>query len=135
MQNTGTQLKHSTVFNGDETVLVVDDIESVRSFLSDALPMFGYSVICAEDGMDGLKKFRENKDRINVLLLDVVMPKLNGVELFKEISKVEPNIKALFMSGENGSLDSYNLQDKIKCISKPFEIMTLLREMRGVLDS
>jgi DNA-binding response OmpR family regulator len=113
----------------------VDDIESVRSFLNDALPMFGYSVICAEDGMDGLEKFRENKNRIHVLLLDVVMPKLNGIELFKEINKVEPNIKALFMSGEKGSLDSYNLQDKIKCISKPFEIMTLLREMRGVLDS
>ena len=135
MTDAGIQLTCSTVFNGNETVLVVDDIESVRSFLNDALPLFGYSVICAEDGMDGLEKFRENKDRINVLLLDVVMPKLNGVELFKEINKVEPNIKALFMSGENGSLDSYNLQDKIKCISKPFEIMTLLREMRGVLDS
>ena len=135
MTDAGIQLTCSTVFNGNETVLVVDDIESVRSFLNDALPLFGYSVICAEDGMDGLKKFRENKDRINVLLLDVVMPKLNGVELLKEINKAEPNIKALFMSGENGSLDSYNLQDKIKCISKPFEIMTLLREMRGVLDS
>ena len=135
MTDAGIQLTCSTVFNGNETVLVVDDIESVRSFLNDALPLFGYSVICAEDGMDGLEKFRENKDRINVLLLDVVMPKLNGVELFKEINKAEPNIKALFMSGENGSLDSYNLQDKIKCISKPFEIMTLLREMRGVLDS
>ncbi|MFZ2198345.1 MAG: response regulator [Thermodesulfovibrionales bacterium] len=135
MTDAGIQLTCSTVFNGDETVLVVDDIESVRCFLNDALPLFGYSVICAEDGMDGLKKFRENKDRINVLLLDVVMPKLNGVELFKEINKIEPNIKALFMSGENGSLDSHNLQDKIKCISKPFEIMTLLREMRGVLDS
>ena len=135
MTDAGIQLTCSTVFNGNETVLVVDDIESVRSFLNDALPLFGYSVICAEDGMDGLEKFRENKDRINVLLLDVVMPKLNGVELFKEINKAEPNIKALFMSGEKGSLDSYNLQDKIKCISKPFEIMTLLREMRGVLDS
>ena len=135
MTDAGIQLTCSTVFNGNETVLVVDDIESVRSFLNDALPLFGYSVICAENGMDGLEKFRENKDRINVLLLDVVMPKLNGVELLKEINKAEPNIKALFMSGENGSLDSYNLQDKIKCISKPFEIMTLLREMRGVLDS
>jgi DNA-binding response OmpR family regulator len=135
MLDAGMRLKRSTVFNGDETVLVVDDIESVRSFLNDALPMFGYSVICAEDGMDGLEKFRDNKDRINILLLDVVMPKLNGIELFKEINKAEPNIKALFMSGEKGISDSYDLQDKIKCICKPFEIMTLLREMREVLDS
>ena len=62
MTDAGIQLKCSTVFNGNETVLVVDDIESVRSFLNDALPLFGYSVICAEDGMDGLEKFRENKD-------------------------------------------------------------------------
>ena len=61
-----------------ETVLAVEDIESARSFLNDALLMFGYSVICAEDGMDGLKKFRENKDRINVLLLELVMPKLTS---------------------------------------------------------
>ena len=53
--------------NGNETVLVVDDIEDIRSFLKEALPMFGYSVICAEDGMDGLSKFRENKDNIDVM--------------------------------------------------------------------
>lgn len=135
MPDAGIQFEHGPVSNGNETVLVVDDIESVRNFLNDALPMFGYSVICAEDGMDGLKKFRENKDKINVMLLDIVMPKLNGIELFKEINKAEPNIKALFMSGHNEIVESYNLQNKIKCISKPFDIKTLLREMREVLDS
>ena len=122
------------VLNGNETVLVVDDIELVRSFLNDALPMFGYSVICAEDGMDGLNKFRENKDKIHVMLLDVVMPKLNGIELFKEINKLESNTKVLFMSGYNEIFDRNNQQDKIKCISKPFKIKTLLKEMREVLD-
>ena len=52
----GTQLGAEPVLSGNETVLVVDDIESVRTFINDALTMFGYSVICAEDGMDGLKK-------------------------------------------------------------------------------
>jgi DNA-binding response OmpR family regulator len=122
------------VLNGNETVLVVDDIESVRSFLNDALPMFGYNVICAEDGVDGLKKFRENKDKIHVMLLDIIMPRLNGVELFEEINKLESNAKALFMSGSNDILDKTNLQGKIKCISKPFRIKTLLKEIREVLD-
>ena len=87
MPEAGIRNEPAPVLNGNETVLVVDDIESIRIFLNAALSMFGYKVICAEDGMDGLKKFRENKDKIQVMLLDVVMPKLNGVELFKEIKK------------------------------------------------
>ena len=134
MLDAGARHEPAPVLNGNETVLVVDDIELVRIFLNDALPMFGYSVICAEDGMDGLKKFRENKDRIHVMLLDVIMPKLNGIELFKEINKLESNTKVLFMSGYNEILDKTNLQNKVKCISKPFGIKTLLKEIREVLD-
>ena len=135
MLDNGIQPKPDPVLNGNETVLVVDDFEEVRSFLNDALTMFGYSVICAEDGMDGLKKYTENKDKIHVMLLDVVMPKLNGIELFKEINKLESNTKVLFMSGYNEIFDRNNQQDKIKCISKPFEIKILLKELREVLDN
>ena len=134
MPDAGIQHEPVPVLKGNETVLVVDDIELVRIFLNDALPMFGYNVICAEDGIDGLKKFRENKGKIHVMLLDVVMPKLNGIELFEEINKLESNAKALFMSGYNEIFDRTNLQDKIKCISKPFAIKTLLKEIREVLD-
>ena len=134
MMNDERQHEPASVLNGNETILVVDDIASVRSFLNVALTTFGYSVICAEDGMDGLMKFRENKDKIQLMLLDIVMPRLNGIELFKEITKIESNIKVLFMSGYNELLDRNNLRDKIKCISKPFEIKTLLKEMREVLD-
>jgi len=135
MPDNGRQTEPDPVLNGNETVLVVDDIEWIRSFLNDVLPMFGYSVICAEDGMDGLKKYTENKDKIQVMLLDVVMPKLNGIELFEEINKLESNIKVLFMSGYNDNFDVSNPQDKIKCISKPFKIKTLLKELREVLDN
>ncbi len=120
---------------GNETVLVVDDVEFVRSFLNEVLPTYGYSVICAEDGLDGLKKFVENKDKIHVVLLDVVMPGLGGMDLLKEIRNLEPNTKVLFMSGYNEVVSKTKLQDKITCISKPFEIKTLLREIRKVLDN
>ena len=69
------------------------------------------------------------------MLLDIVMPKLNGIELFKEIKKFESNIKVLFMSGYNDTLARNKLLDKkIKCITKPFGIKTLLKEIREVLD-
>ena len=128
------QHEANPVLNGNETVLVVDDVELVRSFLNDALPMYGYSVICAENGLDGLKKFRENKDKIHIMLIDIVMLKLNGIELFNEIKKLESNTKVLFMSGYNDIFYRNDQQDKIKCISKPFKIKTLLKEMREVLD-
>ncbi len=123
------------VSKGSETVLVVDDIESVRTFLCEALRMFGYSVICAEDGRDGLRKFIENKDKIHVMLLDIVMPELSGIELFNKIVKLGSNAKVLFMSGYNDVVDKTNLRDEIKCLSKPFEIKTLLKEIREVLDN
>ena len=138
MPDNGRQTEPDPVLNGNETVLVVDDIEWIRSFLNDVLPMFGYSVICAEDGMDGLKKYTENKGKIHVMLIDVFMPKLNGTDLFKEINKLEPNIKVLFMSGYHELLDGNNQQDDlrhIKYISKPFRIKALLKEMREVLDN
>jgi len=134
MLDSGIQNEANPVLNGNETVLVVDDIENMRFFLNEVLPMYGYSVICAEDGMDGLKKFRENKEKIHIMLLDIVMPKLNGIELFKEIKKLEPNTKVLFMSGYNDILDRNYLQDKIQFISKPFAINTLLKDMRELLD-
>ena len=134
MSDAGIHHESAPVLKGNETVLVVDDIELVRIFLNDALPMYGYSVICAEDGLDGLNKFRENKDKIHVVLLDIVMPKLNGIELFKRIKNSEPNTKVLFMSGYNEILDRNIQHDQIKCISKPFKINTLLKGLREVLD-
>ncbi len=84
--------------------------------------------------MDGLKKIMENRDKIRIVLLDVVMPNLNGIELFKEIKKLESDIKVLFMTGYDDILEENNLRDTTKCISKPFKVKALLREMRELLD-
>ena len=138
MLDNGIQRKTEPVLNGNETILVVDDCEEVRNFLNAALAKFGYRVICADDGMDGLKKYTENKGKIHVMLIDVFMPKLNGMDLFKEINKLEPNIKVLFMSGYNELFDRNNQQAEMRCIkyiSKPFRINTLLKELRDVLDN
>lgn len=134
MPGDGIQNESGPFLKGHETVLVVDDIETVRSFVRDSLIRYGYTVICAEDGMDGLHKFRENKDSINIALLDIMMPKLNGLELFSEIKAIGPDVKVIFMSGHNEILGKSDLCDKIKCISKPFVIKTLLKEIREALD-
>ena len=69
MPGDGIHYEADPVLNGNETVLVVDDIEDIRSFLNEALPMFGYSVICAEDGLDGLNNSGRIKTRFMLCCL------------------------------------------------------------------
>lgn len=122
--------------NGNETVLVVDDNNNLRSLLSDALSMYGYSTICAEDGIDGLLKFQENRDRIQFMLIDVVMPGKDGLELYRDVKRINPDMRILFMSGYNDVFrpDQDLLEDGTKCLFKPFTMKTLIKEMREVLD-
>ena len=72
---------------GTETVLVAEDDQAVRKLTMNVLERFGYKVIAAEDGEEAIKKFKENKKEIQLLLLDVIMPKKNGKEVYEEIKK------------------------------------------------
>jgi CheY-like chemotaxis protein len=132
----GMQHKPGSVISGNETILIVDDNKDIRRFLDETLNMFGYSVICAEDGADGLKKFIENRDKIRLMLLDVIMPRKNGIELYREIKYLEPDAKVIFMSGYNEVISRQKdfREAVVKCIPKPFSIKTLLKEVREALD-
>ncbi|MBI5749612.1 MAG: PAS domain S-box protein [Nitrospinae bacterium] len=83
---------------GTETVLVAEDDRAVRKLTRSILERFGYKVIMVEDGEDAIEKFMENKEEIQLLLLDVIMPKKNGKEVYEEIKKINPGIKTLFLS-------------------------------------
>jgi DNA-binding response OmpR family regulator len=100
------------------------------------LSRFGYKVIEAEDGEDAIRKFAENKDTIQVLLLDVIMPKKNGRQVYDEIRKIRPDIKVLFMSGyacdiigKQGILD-----EGLNFIAKPLHMVELLTKLRSVIS-
>lgn len=121
---------------GTETILVIEDDVKLRSFFSTLLSSFGYNVIEATDGEDGINKFMENKDKIAILLLDVIMPKKNGKEVLSEIRKTSSNVKVLFISGYTGDvIQSMGITDKeLNLISKPVMPADLLRKVREVLD-
>ncbi|HDH53706.1 MAG TPA: PAS domain S-box protein, partial [Nitrospirae bacterium] len=82
-----------------EAILLAEDEPAVRDSISKILEEFGYKVIEAEDGEDAVEKFTDNKDEIQLLILDIVMPRKNGKETFEEIRKLKPEIKVLFTSG------------------------------------
>jgi DNA-binding response OmpR family regulator len=123
--------------NGTETVLVVEDDNAVRALSRAVLEQFGYTVIEATDGADAVVKFVENKDTIQLVVLDIIMPKKSGKEAYDKIRSIKPGIKVLFMSGypadklqREGSLDS-----GIELVMKPISPGDFLKKVRAVLDT
>jgi PAS domain S-box-containing protein len=118
------------------TILVADDDPSVRELSEKVLGMFGYTVITAEDGDDAVRKFQENKDTIDLVVLDIIMPKMNGKEVHDKVKDIRPAMKTLFISGYPADFITSRgmLDEKIELIEKPFNPRTLLRKVREVLD-
>jgi CheY-like chemotaxis protein len=121
---------------GSETVLVAEDDRSLRLLAKTLLEEHGYRVIEAEDGEDAVRKFRENQEQISLLLLDIIMPRLDGRKTYEEIRKLQPNIKVLFASGYTEDLLSIKdiLDQGLDFIQKPMRPRDLLVKVRTVLD-
>lgn len=121
---------------GTETILIAEDDKAIREMIQDELVKFGYSVIEAVDGEDAVKVFKKNKEKIQLLLFDIIMPKKNGRKAYEEINNEKPGIKHIFMSGySKDMLGSRGIDsEKINYIFKPISIFELLRTVRDVLD-
>jgi two-component system cell cycle sensor histidine kinase/response regulator CckA len=121
---------------GTETVLLVEDDDSVRRLMEQALKDLGYTVVVARDGEEAVDMFRKNKDRIDLAILDVVMPRKGGKEAYEEMHKVKADLKVIFMSGytANAVHDSFVLIAGIPFLSKPFGPGVFARKVREVLD-
>ena len=88
-----------TLPRGTETLLIVDDQETVWDFLIEALQNLGYSVLLAENGEDAVSIYRDNPSQIDLVLLDMVMPRLGGHGTFYQIRAIDPDAKILLSSG------------------------------------
>ena len=131
-----TQVMPTLPVQGGETILVAEDETKVRKITKRALEEFGYGVIEAIDGDDAVDKFEKNKDKIQLVLMDVIMPKKNGKEAFEEISRTNPNVKVLFTSGyDNAIIHKKGILDKnFNFIQKPVSPDKLLAKIREILD-
>jgi len=122
---------------GRETVLVVEDDAAVRKLSRTVLEQFGYTVLEAADGADAVDKFMKNQDTIQLVVLDVIMPKKSGKEASDEIRKIKPGIKILFMSGYPADkLQRERLLDSgMELVMKPIAPMDFLKKVRTALDT
>ena len=121
---------------GTETILLAEDEELVRGWTVEVLEAAGYSVIAARDGEEAIELFGEDPDRIDLALLDVVMPKRSGRAVHGAIHARRPDVPVLFTSGYSYRLlESEQLPaDEPKLLQKPYRAEDLLKRLRELLD-
>ncbi|HEU5041570.1 MAG TPA: ATP-binding protein [Gemmatimonadales bacterium] len=121
---------------GEETVLLVEDEESVRVFASKALEKQGYTVLEARHGRDALLRLGEYGGAIHLLITDIVMPEMSGSELARRLIADRPDLRVLYMSGyADGETAVRGLAAGAAYLQKPFTSDTLARKVREVLGS
>jgi PAS domain S-box-containing protein len=137
MKEEGTKTNTVVVRGGSETILIGEDNSTVRQLTKEVLEQFGYTVIEARDGEDAISKFDQFSADIDLVILDVVMPKKNGREVFDLIKAIRPDIKAFFMSGYTADIlsDKGMGEEKLDYVPKPLSPKEFLNKVRAVLDS
>jgi CheY-like chemotaxis protein len=119
-----------------ETVLVVDDEASILNITSRTLKAFGYQVLTAEDGTGAVSMYAQHKDKIAVVLTDMMMPVMDGPTTIRALLKMNPTIKIIAASGlnANGSVAKATASGIKHFLPKPYTASTLLKTIRTILD-
>jgi PAS domain S-box-containing protein len=120
-----------------KTVLVIEDEEQVREFCCEWLNLLGYDTIAAVDGAEGVHVFSERMNEIDIVLLDFIMPRMNGIEAFEELIRIKPEVKVILCSGyTEEEIGQRFLGRQPACIlHKPYEMDTLKAELGRLLGS
>lgn len=126
-----------TKIRGSETILLVEDEAAVRHSTREFLALNGYSVIEAKDGADAVQISRQYAGQIDILVTDVVLPKLGGAQVAERLAMERPFTKVLFVSGyaENTILRHGVVDVSTRFLQKPFSLKALARKIREVLES
>ena len=121
---------------GNETILVVEDSDEVRELAIDVLQMQGYTILEARGGVEAIEIVKNYSEKIDLLLTDVIMPNMNGKQLVEHLSRTDPNLKTLFMSGYSDEVIAKHgiLDSNIAFLQKPFTLAQLTDKIQQVLD-
>ena len=131
-----TSEKTAAGAKGFETILLVEDNKLVRDLAHAILKRQGYTVLVAEDGPEALTILEAHDDPVDLLLTDVVMPGMNGRDLFDKVAEKYPDTKVLYMSGYTDNTIAHRgvLDEGTAFIQKPFNVQALAAKVREVLD-
>lgn len=122
---------------GTETILVVEDDPPVGRLVESVLKRYGYKVILASSGDEALELYETKCREIDLAMLDVIMPRMNGKQLCEQLRQRSPQLKVLFLSGYTADLiqDKGILMDGVDIVKKPAKPLELARKVRELLDS
>ncbi len=136
-QNNSVAIENFESSENRGVILVVDDERSVLEILNQIISRLGFSPIITDDPIEALKLAEENKNKIKLLISDIILPKMNGIDLAKEIEKIIPSVKTLFMSGYAEELNpniSSQIALEIYLVKKPFSIQILSKKIKEILS-
>jgi two-component system, cell cycle sensor histidine kinase and response regulator CckA len=120
---------------GSETVLIVEDEEALRAIGMEILEAYEYTVLVAGDGLAALELAREHTQPIDLLMTDIMMPKMGGIELAERLSALHPELRILYTSGYNDSGSNVQRVAGSRYLQKPYVMQDLARTVRDLLDS
>ncbi len=136
MASPSTSINKNQMEKRPETILVVEDNSSVRSFIRRALELNGYTIIDTGDVDEAVDICKQHNGGIHLLLTDMVLPKMNGRELAEKILSFRPGLKVAYMSGyANGAISQCgNIQSDSIFIEKPITLSRLQKKIREILS-
>ena len=123
-------------WRGSGEILVVDDERSIRSITKKVLRQWGFTVLTADDGDEGVELFRNHSSKLKAVLLDFMMPKMNGEAAFAEMRAIDPHVPIILLSGyaERDADGGSPFEGPDAFIHKPFELTELFETLLGVLE-
>ena len=124
------------VIKGTETLLLIDDEEMIIEVGQEMLENLGYTVLSAKSGKEAIATFQKKRERIDGVILDMIMPQMSGSETYDRLKEIDPDIKVLLSSGYsiNGLAKTILAKGCDGFIQKPFSLIDLSQKLRGILD-
>ncbi len=129
-------VEESSLTRGNEMILLVDDEEAILKVTGEGLRALGYRVITARSGTEAVDLYKTNRDAVDLVILDMIMPGMGGKETFSRLREVDPSVKVILSSGYSidGQARSIMEQGCRAFIQKPFHLADLSRKVREVLE-
>ena len=128
-----------TIPNGQSkgTILVVDDEAPVRSVTAHLLRRYGYEVLTAADGREGVETYQRHAESISLVMLDMTMPELSGDEVFREIRRIRPDARIIVTSGqiEDNPAGRFSGSGMYSYLQKPYQAAELRQKLDAVMHS
>jgi len=126
----------SEILSGKEIVLLVDDEEIIAEIMEKALTLAGYRVLLARGGEEAIEVYKKNQNDIDLVVLDMIMPGMNGGKVFNRLREINPGVKVILSSGYSidGEASQIMARGCNGFIQKPFGIKELSQKIREVLD-